>query len=64
LVIKSPIEIERTTDEKKDIERLTILFTKAIEEMVRQYPSQWAWLNRRWKSPRDASPPRGGVSQR
>jgi len=52
LVIKSPIEIERTTDEKKDIERLTVLFTKVIEEMVRQYPSQWAWLNRRWKLPR------------
>ena len=52
LVIKRPIEIERTTDEKKDIERLTVLFTKVIEEMVRQYPSQWAWLNRRWKLPR------------
>jgi KDO2-lipid IV(A) lauroyltransferase len=63
LVIKSPIEIERTTDEKKDIERLTIRFTKAIEEMVRQYPSQWTWLNRRWKLPRDASRPQNGVSE-
>jgi KDO2-lipid IV(A) lauroyltransferase len=52
LVIKSPIEIERTTDERKDIERLTVLFTKVIEEVVRQYPSQWAWLNQRWKLPR------------
>ncbi len=58
LVIKSPVEIERTTDEKKDIERLTVLFTKVIEEMVRQYPSQWAWLNRRWKLPR----PKGNLS--
>lgn len=52
LVIKSPIEFERTTDEKKDIERLTALFTEAIEQVVRQYPSQWAWLNQRWKLPR------------
>lgn len=50
LEIRSPIEIERTSDEKRDIERLTAQFTKAIEEIVRQYPSQWAWLNRRWKS--------------
>ena len=57
LVIKGPIEFERTTDEKKDIERLTVLFTKAIEETVRQYPSQWTWLNRRWKLPR----PKGEV---
>jgi Kdo2-lipid IVA lauroyltransferase/acyltransferase len=52
LVIKSPLQFERTKDEKKDIERLTNQFTKAIEETVRQYPSQWAWLNRRWKLPR------------
>jgi KDO2-lipid IV(A) lauroyltransferase len=52
LVIKSPLPFERTKDEKKDIERLTNQFTEAIEETVRQYPSQWAWLNRRWKLPR------------
>ena len=52
LVIKSPLPFERTQDEKTDIERLTHQFTKAIEETVRQYPSQWAWLNRRWKLPR------------
>jgi len=52
LVIKSPLPFQQTQDEKTDIERLTHQFTKAIEETVRQYPSQWAWLNRRWKLPR------------
>jgi KDO2-lipid IV(A) lauroyltransferase len=51
LVIGRPIEIERTSDEKRDIEILTAKFTEAIEEAVRRYPSQWAWLNRRWKLP-------------
>ena len=51
LVIGNPVEIERTLDEKKDIETLTAKFTEVIEEMIRQYPSQWAWLNRRWKLP-------------
>ena len=51
LVIGRPIEIERTSDEKRDIETLTAKFTEAIEEEVRRYPSQWAWLNRRWKLP-------------
>ena len=51
LVIGTPIEIERTSDEKKDVEVLTGKFTGAIEEAVRRYPSQWAWLNRRWKAP-------------
>jgi len=52
LVIGKPVEIERTSDEKKDVEMLTAKFTKTIEEMVRQYPNHWAWLNRRWKLPR------------
>ena len=51
LVIGHPIEIEKTSDEKKNIEILTAKFTKAIEDAVRQYPSQWPWLNRRWKLP-------------
>jgi KDO2-lipid IV(A) lauroyltransferase len=51
LVIDHPIEIEKTSDEKKNIEMLTAKFTKTIEDVVRQYPSQWPWLNRRWKLP-------------
>ncbi len=51
LLIGSPIEIERTFDEQKDIELLITKFTKVIEDFIRQYPSQWAWLNRRWKLP-------------
>jgi KDO2-lipid IV(A) lauroyltransferase len=51
LIISNPIEIERTLDEQKDIETLTAKFTKVIEDTVRQYPSQWVWLNRRWKQP-------------
>jgi len=51
LLIGSPIEIEPTSDEKKDIQLLTAKFTKVIEDIVRQYPSQWPWLNRRWRLP-------------
>jgi len=49
LFIGGPIEIERTSDEKKDTQLLTAKFTKAIEDSIRQYPSQWPWLNRRWR---------------
>jgi KDO2-lipid IV(A) lauroyltransferase len=51
LFITGPIEIERTSSERKDIELLTAKFTKTIEDIIRQYPSQWPWLNRRWKLP-------------
>jgi KDO2-lipid IV(A) lauroyltransferase len=49
LFIGSPIEIELTGNEKNDVELLTAKFTKAIEDIIKQYPSQWPWLNRRWK---------------
>jgi KDO2-lipid IV(A) lauroyltransferase len=51
LVIGHPVEIDRTFDEKSDIEALTAKFTRAIEDFIRQYPTQWTWLNRRWKLP-------------
>ncbi|MGB9627247.1 MAG: lysophospholipid acyltransferase family protein [Thermodesulfobacteriota bacterium] len=51
LVIHPPVEIEKVQDEKKDVEKLTVQFTKLIEETIRKYPEQWAWLNRRWKLP-------------
>jgi KDO2-lipid IV(A) lauroyltransferase len=51
LFIEHPIEIERTSDERKDTELLTAKFTRAIEDSIRQCPEQWPWLNRRWKLP-------------
>lgn len=51
LFIGSPIEVELTSDQTKNIELLTAKFTKVIEDSIRQYPSQWPWLNRRWKLP-------------
>lgn len=49
LIISPPIELERSSEIEKDIERLTAAFTQSIEERIRQVPTQWAWLNHRWK---------------
>lgn len=52
LVISAPVIIERTGQLENDIEALTAKFTRVIEYIIRQYPEQWAWLNRRWKLPK------------
>src|ERR1700744_6475874 len=46
--IFKPIEFTPSGDHDQDIHQLTIEITKRIEEMVRERPSQWLWIHRRW----------------
>ncbi len=45
-----PIEPQRSNDLKNDILETTRRFTLEIERIVRQYPDQWLWIHRRWKT--------------
>jgi Kdo2-lipid IVA lauroyltransferase/acyltransferase len=33
---------------------LTAIFTKILEQAIREFPEQWLWLHRRWKIPAEA----------
>ena len=51
------LELVRTGDNEADILANTQLFTDVIEDFVRQYPDQWLWVHRRWKTrPRGERP--------
>ena len=39
-----------TGDVEADVVANTAIFTKAIEGYIRQYPDQWLWVHRRWKT--------------
>jgi KDO2-lipid IV(A) lauroyltransferase len=43
-------------DDAADVPANTALFTKAIEDVVRQYPDQWLWVHRRWKTRPEGEP--------
>ena len=51
--IYPPIDFTPSNDHDGDIHRLTVLITEAIERMVRERPSQWLWIHRRWPKPGD-----------
>lgn len=50
IVFEKEVELVRTGDKLRDIEENTALFTSIIEKYVRQYPEQWFWFHRRWKT--------------
>jgi len=44
------IPLTKTGDKTKDLEINTKKYNKVIESVVRQYPEQWFWVHRRWKT--------------
>ena len=50
ITIHKPISLIKTGDRDQDIEANTALFTARIEAHVKQYPDQWVWMHRRWKT--------------
>jgi KDO2-lipid IV(A) lauroyltransferase len=51
------LELARSGDDEKDAIANTALFTKVIEKYAREYPDQWLWVHRRWKTRPDGAPP-------
>lgn len=51
------LELVRTGNMEADIVANTQLFTKVIENYVRQHPEQWLWVHRRWKTRPPGQPP-------
>ena len=54
---RSALTMIRTGDAERDVIENTALFTKVIEDYVRQYPDQWLWVHKRWKTRPEGQPP-------
>ena len=50
IVFEDAVSLIRTGDKIKDIEENTALFTQIIGKYVSQYPDQWFWFHKRWKT--------------
>lgn len=44
------LEVSKTGDRKRDIVETTAAFTSELESLIRQYPEQWMWTHKRWKT--------------
>ncbi len=52
-----PVEIARTGDEEADVTLNTQRMQTVLEQIIRQYPEQWLWIHRRWKTRPPEEPP-------
>ena len=50
VTLSEPIQIERSGNLEKDILNLTQRYTTLIESRIREYPQEWLWMHRRWKT--------------
>jgi len=51
------IEPANTGDREADIVSTTAAYTSEIEKIIRQYPDQWLWIHKRWKTRPKGEPP-------
>ncbi|MBL7217135.1 MAG: lysophospholipid acyltransferase family protein [Desulfobacteraceae bacterium] len=50
VMFEDEVSLLKTGDKIKDIEENTALFTQIIGKYVGQYPDQWFWFHKRWKT--------------
>jgi KDO2-lipid IV(A) lauroyltransferase len=49
--VRPALDLETVGDKDANILHNTQLYTRMIEDAVRETPSQWTWIHRRWKTP-------------
>ena len=52
LEVYPPLIVEKTSDKRADIQKMTQILATLTEEHIRRYPEEWFWLHDRWKSMR------------
>lgn len=60
VTIHPPLELPQTGDAERDVLTLTQTINDWVERVVRQTPSQWLWIHRRWPKRGDTPRTRRG----
>ncbi|HDZ76663.1 MAG TPA: hypothetical protein ENH41_01095 [Candidatus Omnitrophica bacterium] len=50
LIIEKELELRHDSDRQLVIQNGVADITKIIEKYIRQYPAEWGWIHRRWKT--------------
>ena len=50
MIVGPPVSFHPTGNEEQDVRELTTKLSQHIESRIRQYPGQWLWIHKRWKT--------------
>jgi len=50
LQVSPPVEFEASGDEEADVLNLTRELSRITENKIKNYPDQWLWIHKRWKT--------------
>jgi len=50
IIIENPLEIEEKENDKETVQANIAKLTQIIEKYIREYPQEWGWMHRRWKT--------------
>ena len=50
ILLQPSFTYEDTGDETADLYNLTVRMTRIIEDVIRQYPDEWLWFQKRWNT--------------
>lgn len=50
ITVDPPIYADGKAPRQEEIRRLVSLYTKRLEEFIRENPGQWVWMHRRWRT--------------
>jgi len=50
IIVNRPLTFIKTDDSDADIYRFTAQATQVIEGVIRQYPQEWLWFQKRWNT--------------
>jgi KDO2-lipid IV(A) lauroyltransferase len=51
--VDPPLFARPEADREEEVRRLVALYTKRLEEFIRESPEQWVWMHRRWRTSPD-----------
>jgi KDO2-lipid IV(A) lauroyltransferase len=49
ITISPEIELSKNSDVETAVKEDTLAFSRSIEDYIKEHPSEWLWIHRRWK---------------